>query len=288
MLGLYGKYYVLQPRDVYHKYVHQERHASKPDPTSIPSSFSLQPIAEIAIEILEMPELAEATVVNLITYTRELTDPKIRYHLNYLAPSLLNRTEWQGKHQEKWAMIYANTSKLPGCIHAVWAAVFLIEALATAFPNKHYILRDHDTTPLALYEVEDLVKLTQSLRIPFLTNLTARPRLIYSNKRFGPANAGIVYYVAERADVGTVSIQPEQLVKLINQGRNHLIRRKARFPIQLEYDDGTIRLKQTSHTQQTPLPEQERWQQRGWELLREDKIKCLSGTPLYIASYHST
>ena len=175
MLGVYCKYTVLRPTDVYHKYLREEKTTPRPDLSSIPPEFPLLPIAELAVDIMKMPEFAEATVINLKTDTRQLTDPKIMYHLKHLHGPLLNRTEWQGQYKEKWAMIYVNTSVLPGCIHAVWAAVFLIEALATAFPNKHYVLRDHDTTPLALYEIEQLVKLTQSLRISFLTNLTARP-----------------------------------------------------------------------------------------------------------------
>ena len=47
-------------------------------------------------------------------------------------------------------------------VHFTWAGTFVLEAMVYLFPDKHIILVDTDCVPTSLFEVEEMVRMTQS------------------------------------------------------------------------------------------------------------------------------
>ena len=121
---------------------------------SLPDTSSF---AIAASAIIQEPMFKQADTVLILTDTDDLSSTRILKHFEKLGPLLFDRTTIQGPHQEQWSIAFHKTEGHDHRIHCTWAAVFLIEALITAVPWKHYILQDHDDTPLALFEVQQNV-----------------------------------------------------------------------------------------------------------------------------------
>jgi hypothetical protein len=109
-----------------------------------------------AQKIIKEPFFNAADTILLITDTDELNSNRIKKHFNKIGPLLFDRTTIQGPYNEQWAIAFHKTDRRDEMIHCTWSAVFLLEALATAVPWKHYILQDHDDTPTSLFEVKHL------------------------------------------------------------------------------------------------------------------------------------
>ena len=106
-----------------------------------------------ALAILQDPAFEQAHTIMLLTDSRKLDHPKVWGHFQHTAPLLADRTTIVGPAKEQWALFFANTADRDDRIHSVWAAVFLLECLIAAFPNKHYMLVDSDAVFTSLLEI---------------------------------------------------------------------------------------------------------------------------------------
>ena len=79
-------------------------------------------------------------------------------------PWLLARCSYLGPFQEITTAIHVPIDASSGLdkIHFTWAGTFVLEALVYLFPDKHIILIDTDCVPTSLFEVEELVRMTQT------------------------------------------------------------------------------------------------------------------------------
>ena len=100
----------------------------------LPDTFSF---ALAAQEIIKEPFFSVADTILLITDTDELNSDRIRKHFEKIGPLLFDRTTIMGPYKEQWAIAFHKTDQHDEKIHCTWAAVFLLEALATAVPWKH-------------------------------------------------------------------------------------------------------------------------------------------------------
>ena len=79
-------------------------------------------------------------------------------------PWLLARCSYLGPFQEITTAIHVPIDASSGLdkVHFTWAGTFVLEAMVYLFPDKHIILIDTDCVPTSLFEVEELVRMTQS------------------------------------------------------------------------------------------------------------------------------
>ena len=79
-------------------------------------------------------------------------------------PWLLARCSYLGPFQEITTAIHVPIDASSGLdkVHFTWAGTFVLEALVYLFPDKHIILIDADCVPTSLFEVEELVRVTQT------------------------------------------------------------------------------------------------------------------------------
>ena len=108
--------------------------------SKLPTIPSVNEFCQIAINIMEQDNFKNAHTVQLLTDSRELSCQCISKHFELIGPILLDRTTIIGSFGEQWTCIFEQTNKLQDNIHTTWAAVFILEALATAAPFKHYVL----------------------------------------------------------------------------------------------------------------------------------------------------
>ena len=154
--------------------------------------------AAAASELMREDFFKEADTILILTDTDCLSSERISKHFMHIGPILFDRTTISGFHDEHWAILYHKTDNHDPKIHCTWAAVFLLEALIAAAPWKHYILQDHDDTPLALFEVRQLVNLVKTFHLPFFTRDEADLCMIVQNEESTPANAGQVIFPAKQ------------------------------------------------------------------------------------------
>ena len=78
--------------------------------------------------------------------------------------SLIARCSYLGPFQEITTAIHVPIDASSGLdkVHFTWAGTFVLEALVYLFPDKHIILIDTDCVPTSLFEVEELVRMTQT------------------------------------------------------------------------------------------------------------------------------
>ena len=84
------------------------------------------------------------------------------YDLESPDPSASNF--WERENQELTTAIHVPIDASSGLdkVHFTWAGTFVLEALVYLFPDKHIILIDTDCVPTSLFEVEELVRMTQT------------------------------------------------------------------------------------------------------------------------------
>ena len=115
--------------------------------------------------------------------------------------SLLARCSYLGPFQEITTAIHVPIDASSGLdkVHFTWAGTFELEALVYLFPDKHIILIDTDCVPTSLFEVEELVRMTQ-------THLDqaagVEPNTIRGNRK--PACKSAVFLCSEaKAEINT-------------------------------------------------------------------------------------
>ena len=96
---------------------------------------------------------------------RPLSDPsQCPNFWGLFCPWLLARCSYLGPFQETTTAIHVPIDASSGLdkVHFTWAGTFVLEALVYLFPDKHIILIDTDCVPTSLFEVEELVRMTQT------------------------------------------------------------------------------------------------------------------------------
>ena len=96
---------------------------------------------------------------------RPLSDPsQCPNFWGLFCPWLLARCSYLGPFQEITTAIHVPIDASSGLdkVHFTWAGTFVLEALVYLFPDKHIILIDADCVPTSLFEVEELVRMTQT------------------------------------------------------------------------------------------------------------------------------
>ena len=96
---------------------------------------------------------------------RPLSDPnQCPNFWGLFCPWLLARCSYLGPFQEITTAIHVPIDASSGLdkVHFTWAGTFVLEALVYLFPDKHIILIDTDCVPTSLFEVEELVRMTQT------------------------------------------------------------------------------------------------------------------------------
>ena len=95
---------------------------------------------------------------------RPLSDPsQCPNFWGLFCPWLLARCRYLGPFQEVTTAIHVPIDASSGLdkVHFTWAGTFVLEALVYLFPDKHIVLIDTDCVPTSLFEVEELVRMTQ-------------------------------------------------------------------------------------------------------------------------------
>ena len=96
---------------------------------------------------------------------RPLSDPsQCPNFWGLFCPWLLARCSYLGPFQEITTAIHVPIDASSGLdkVHFTWAGTFVLEALVYLFPDKHIILIDTDCVPTSFFEVEELVRMTQT------------------------------------------------------------------------------------------------------------------------------
>ena len=109
-------------------------------------------------------------------------------------PWLLARCRYLGPFQEVTTAIHVPIDASSGLdkVHFTWAGTFVLEALVYLFPDKHIVLIDTDCVPTSLFEVEELVRMTQT----HLEQATGvEPNTIRGNRK--PACKSAVFLCSE-------------------------------------------------------------------------------------------
>ena len=90
--------------------------------------------------------------------TSEVTTEESLTHWPTVAAWWKSRVTLTGPAQEKCDLVFFPISSESGLkhIHPTWAGTFVLAALCLVFPNKHFVLIDHDCIPVTLFEVRDL------------------------------------------------------------------------------------------------------------------------------------
>ena len=174
---------------------------------------SITSFAEAAAEIIAETTFEKADTIIVLTDTEDLSSTRILKHFGKLGPLLYDRTTVQGPYSEQWTIAFHRIEGHDHKIHCTWAAVFLIEALITAVPWKHYVLQDHDDAPLALYEIQQLVNLIKAFHLPYFSDSDAHPGLIIMNEESTPANAGQVFFPARETRKQTAQVNASWIHK---------------------------------------------------------------------------
>ena len=98
----------------------------------------------------------DISTVYVYVDNRPLADPgQCPNFWGMFCPWLLARCSYLGPFQEITTAIHVP-------IDFTWAGTFVLEAMVYLFPDKHIILIDTDCVPTSLFEVEELVRMTQS------------------------------------------------------------------------------------------------------------------------------
>jgi hypothetical protein len=208
------------------------------------SSFALA-----AQEIIKEPFFEVADTILLITDTDELNSTRIKKHFDKIGPLLFDRTTIQGPYAEQWAIAFHKTDRRDEMIHCTWSAVFLLEALVTAVPWKHYVLQDHDDTPTSLFEIKQLVNFVSTFHLPYFSDTEAHPGLISQNEESTPNNAGQVIFAARDTRKQSTQMSAQEILAKLNQERSELVARKFPAPS----NNNTL---QQAHNDESNTPEQ--------------------------------
>ena len=117
--------------------------------------------------IKNQPTLWRPDISTVFVYVdnRPLADPRQCPNFwGLFCPWLLARCSYLGPFQELTTAIHVPIDASSGLdkVHFTWAGTFVLEALVYLFPDKHIILIDTDCVPTSLFEVEELVRMTQT------------------------------------------------------------------------------------------------------------------------------
>ena len=117
--------------------------------------------------IKDQPALWQDDISTVYVYVdnRPLADPnQCPNFWGRFCPWLLARCSYLGPFQEITTAIHVPIDASSGLdkVHFTWAGTFVLEAMVYLFPDKHIILIDADCVPTSLFEVEELVRMTQS------------------------------------------------------------------------------------------------------------------------------
>ena len=117
--------------------------------------------------IKNQPTLWRTDISTVFVYVdnRPLADPRQCPNFwGLFCPWLLARCSYLGPFQELTTAIHVPIDASSGLdkVHFTWAGTFVLEALVYLFPDKHIILIDTDCVPTSLFEVEELVRMTQT------------------------------------------------------------------------------------------------------------------------------
>ena len=254
---------------------------------------NLNSFAHAAAEIVKEPFFVMSDAIMVLTDSDPLSSDRIMKHFEKLGPILFDRTTIQGPFSEQWAIAFHRSHQHDDKVHCTWAAVFLLEALMTAVPWKHYILQDHDDAPLSLFEMQQLVNFVKIFHLPYFTSNEAHPGMITISEENSPNNAGQVFFPARSTRRETANMPAEHILNKLKLERAKLVSRKFQTPQTKSFHmDGSV-LEQNqaptlqqhidllaSSVNQTRIPHVNPGE-KTWEHLHEDKLKLLGGTPLY-------
>ncbi len=93
------------------------------------------------VHIMTQPEFVQAKTVILITDNRDIS---MLPHWPHLARLLHERL--RATLTDRWTSVFVPLDETIGLdqIHFTWGAVYVLEAIRAAHPDKHYTLMDHD------------------------------------------------------------------------------------------------------------------------------------------------
>jgi hypothetical protein len=117
--------------------------------------------------ICQSEQFLQAQTVLIMSENREL-DSQLSFFEHTLR-KLLARTAI--RRREQWHIIFVPLTKETGLdqVHFTWGGVYPLEALATRYKGKNFVLWDCDAAPTALYDILDLIALLD------LTTTVAHP-----------------------------------------------------------------------------------------------------------------
>ena len=111
-------------------------------------------------ELTRDPQFLCAHKIMVLTDNRLLSaqSPGLDY-LKHTMPWLIDRTRHR-KH-ELWYLLAVPLDESSGLhqVQVTWAVAFIMEFLTVGFPDKHFIVMDHDAAFASLFDVQDLVNI---------------------------------------------------------------------------------------------------------------------------------
>ncbi len=118
-------------------------------------------------EVINHDAYRKANTVIVITDNRNLNGLT---HWPHVARMLHERL--QVKHQQDWTAVFVPLNQQTGLdqVHYTWGAVYVMEALIAASPNKSFIMMDHDAAFTALYELDMLKDLVAPYTLDIFGN----------------------------------------------------------------------------------------------------------------------
>ena len=78
-------------------------------------------------------------------------------------PWLIDRT--RHRKNELWYLLAVPLDESSGLnqVQVTWAVAFIMEFLTLGFPDKHFIVMDHDAAFTSLFDVQDLVNIVTNI-----------------------------------------------------------------------------------------------------------------------------
>jgi hypothetical protein len=143
--------------------------------------------------VCQSEQFQQAQTVLIMSENREL-DGQL-WFLEHTLRKLLARTAIH--RQEQWHIIFVPLTTETGLdqVHFTWGGVYPLEALATRYKGKNFVLWDCDAAPTALYDILDLIDLLDlatTVAHPEWEPTRMRPGIAVVSERYSNVNAGIV------------------------------------------------------------------------------------------------
>jgi len=130
--------------------------------SQMPLETELQALCHSVAQLARDSSVIAAHTLVIFTDNREASELQSSPH--FCTAMQVWRDRCQLGRTEIWAPVFCPLTVQTGlsAVHYTWGKAFVAEAFRAAFPAKHLIIADHDSVPLALFEVHELVALCRA------------------------------------------------------------------------------------------------------------------------------